>query len=59
MKLSTRNRVSGIYHEARGTFRGFIGRVASNRILNAKGNLERITGKFQYRVGKVQGAIGL
>lgn len=59
MKLSTRFRLNGIYHEVRGTVRGFIGKIGSNRILGAKGNLERISGKLQYRVGKFQGAIGL
>ena len=59
MKISTRYRLTGIFHEVRGTVRGIIGRISSNRMLGAKGNLERITGKLQYRVGKVQGAMGL
>ena len=59
MKISTRYRLTGIFHEIRGTVRGIIGKISSNRILGAKGNLERITGKLQYRVGRVQGVIGL
>jgi uncharacterized protein YjbJ (UPF0337 family) len=59
MKISTRYRWSGIFHEARGTVRGIAGKISSNRILGAKGNLERIRGKLQYRLGRVQGVIGL
>jgi len=59
MKISTRYRLSGIFHEARGTVKGIVGKISSNRILGAKGNLERIRGKLQYRLGRVQGAIGL
>jgi uncharacterized protein YjbJ (UPF0337 family) len=59
MKISTRYRLIGIFHEARGTVRGVIGKISANRILGAKGNLERLRGKLQYRVGRVQGAIGL
>lgn len=59
MKTSTRYRLTGIFHEIKGTVRGVIGKISSNRILGAKGNFERITGKLQYRVGKVQGAMGL
>jgi len=59
MKTSTRYRLTGIFHEVRGTVRGIIGKISSNRILGVRGNLERITGKLQYRVGKVQGAMGL
>jgi uncharacterized protein YjbJ (UPF0337 family) len=59
MKLSTRYRLNGFFHEVRGTVRGFVGRISSNRTLGAKGNLERIAGKLQGGLGRVQGVIGL
>ena len=59
MKLSTRYRLNGFFHQLRGTVRGLIGRISSNRTLGTKGRLERIAGKLQGRVGKFQGAIGL
>jgi len=59
MKVSTRYRLNGIFHQLRGTFRRFIGRISSNRTLGTKGRLERLAGKFQWRVGKVSGVIGL
>ena len=59
MKLSTRYRLNGIFHQVKGTVRGFVGKISSNRTLNAKGRVERIVGKLQGRVGKVSGVIGL
>jgi len=59
MKLSTRYRLNGIFREVRGTVRGLIGKISSNRTMGAKGRLERIAGKLQGRLGRVQRGIGL
>ena len=58
MKLSTRYRARGLFHEVRGTVRAFAGRIGSNRALGVKGKFERFTGKVQQRVGKTQGFFG-
>jgi uncharacterized protein YjbJ (UPF0337 family) len=59
MKLSTRYQLNGIFREVKGTVRGFVGKISSNRSLGAKGNLERIAGKLQGKLGRVQRGIGL
>jgi uncharacterized protein YjbJ (UPF0337 family) len=53
MRTSRRIITKGIYHEVRGTFRNFIGRILSNRILGVKGSCERVTGKTRKSVGRV------
>lgn len=59
MKLSTRYRLNGIFHQLRGTFRRFIGKISANRSLGTRGRLERLAGRLQGRVGRVSGVIGL
>jgi len=59
MRVSTRFMVRGIFHEMRGKVKEMVGSVCSNRKLGAKGTFERITGKMQRKVGKVQGMCGL
>lgn len=59
MKVSTRYRLNGFFHQLRGTFRRFIGRISSNRSLGTKGRLEQLAGRLQGRVGRASGVIGL
>ena len=59
MKLSTKYQAWGIFHSVRGTMRMFAGRVCSNSSLGTRGRLERVAGKVQWRIGKVQGFCGL
>jgi len=59
MKLSTKFQARGIFHRVRGTFREIAGSVCSNSTLGAKGKLERVAGKVQWKIGKVQGFCGL
>lgn len=59
MKLSTRYRLNGIIREIRGTVRGFVGKISANRTLGAKGTLDRIAGRLQGRIGRVQRVVGL
>ncbi len=59
MKLSTRYQVRGMFRSARGTVKAFAGRIGSNRSLRMRGRFDRIAGKVQWRIGKVQGVFGL
>jgi uncharacterized protein YjbJ (UPF0337 family) len=58
MKLSTKYRVKGKFHEAKGTVKEIVGKISSNRTLGVKGKFERFTGKIQGRIGKAQGLFG-
>lgn len=58
MKLSTKYRARGIFHGVRGTLKVIAGRVCANTTLGANGKLERIAGKVQWKIGKVQGFCG-
>jgi len=59
MKLSTKYQARGIFHRVRGTVREVAGKVCSNTTLGAKGKLEKVAGKVQGKIGKVQGFCGL
>jgi len=58
MRTSRRIITKGIYHEVRGTFRNFLGRILSNRILGVKGSCERVTGRTQRKVGRAYAICG-
>ena len=58
MKLSTKYQVKGVYHEFRGSVREIAGKVTSNSFLKTKGQIERIAGGFQRKIGKAQGLVG-
>jgi uncharacterized protein YjbJ (UPF0337 family) len=59
MKLSTRYQAKGIFRVVRGTVKEFAGKVSSNTTLGVIGKFERLTGKVQRKIGKVQGLCGL
>lgn len=59
MKLSTRYQARGMFRVVRGTVKGIVARLSANRALGVNGKLERIAGRMQCRIGKVQGAFGL
>lgn len=58
MKLSTRYQAKGMFHVAKGTLKALAGKISSNTTLGVKGKFERLTGKVQWKIGKVQGACG-
>ena len=59
MKLSTKCQTKGMFRVVKGTVKGIVAKISANRTLGAKGKLEKIAGKVQYRIGKAQGVIGL
>jgi len=59
MKLSTRCQAKGIFRVVRGTVREMAGRVSSNTILGYRGRCERLAGRIQWKIGKIEGFCGL
>ena len=59
MKLSTRYQAKGIFRVVKGTVKEIAGRISSNTALGVKGKFERLGGKVQLKIGKVQGRCGL
>jgi uncharacterized protein YjbJ (UPF0337 family) len=59
MKLSTRYQATGAFHVMRGTVKEFVGRLCANRKLGARGKFEKVMGRAQGKIGKVQGVFGL
>lgn len=59
MKLSTRYQAKGMFRIVRGAVKEIAGKVSSNTRLGVKGKCERIAGKVQWKIGKVQGLVGL
>jgi len=59
MKLSTRYQARGLFRIIRGTTKALAGRICSNRTMGVKGRFDRLAGRLQWKVGKVQGMCGL
>lgn len=59
MKLSTRYQAKGLLRIIRGTTKALAGKISSNTTLGVKGRFERLAGRLQRKVGKVQGMCGL
>lgn len=59
MKLSTRSQAKGLFRIIRGTARAMVGTICSNRTMGVKGRFDRLAGRFQWKVGKVEGMCGL
>ena len=51
MKSSTKDKVKGSFHEAKGTVKKMAGEITDNRNLEVKGKAEQIAGKVQDKVG--------
>lgn len=58
MRASTKRMTKGMFHEVRGTAKKIVGALFSSRTLGAKGRIERLTGKFHRKIGKLQGMCG-
>ena len=58
MKSSTKDKVKGTFHEARGKAKEMAGKITDNPKLEAKGKAEKITGKVQEKVGQVKKVLG-
>ena len=57
MKASTKDRVEGKFHEAKGAVKEKVGSVTGNPDMEVHGRDEKNTGKLQNRVGQAEKAI--
>lgn len=58
MKSSTKDKVKGTFHEAKGKVREMAGKLTDNPKLEAKGKAENLAGKVQEKVGQVKKVLG-
>ena len=54
MSPSTKDQVQGKFHEVKGNAKQAAGQVTNNPKLEAEGQAEKVTGKFQKKVGQVE-----
>ncbi len=54
MKSSTRDNAEGKLHQAKGTIKEAIGKLAGDRYLKAEGKNERAVGKAQEKLGQIK-----
>lgn len=58
MKPSTKDRVEGKAHEVKGSIKETAGRIVNDPDLEDEGTVEKVGGKIQKGVGKVEKALG-
>ena len=58
MKLSTKDRLEGQFHDAKGKVKEKVGRVLGNPRLEADGQDEKVAGEAQKKVGQVEKVFG-
>jgi uncharacterized protein YjbJ (UPF0337 family) len=58
MKSSTKDKVQGTMHQAKGRVKEIAGVIADNPKLEARGKVERMAGKVQEKVGQVKKVLG-
>jgi uncharacterized protein YjbJ (UPF0337 family) len=58
MKSSTRDKVKGTFHKAKGEAKEMAGKITDNPKLEAEGKAEKIAGKVQEKVGQVKKVLG-
>ncbi len=54
MKDSTKDKVEGAVHDAKGTIKEKVGHATNNPDLESEGVDEKVTGKIQKKVGDVE-----
>ncbi len=54
MKRSSKNKLAGRLHEAKGQIKRKVGHLTNNRKLEAEGISEKIAGKIQTNLGRVE-----
>jgi uncharacterized protein YjbJ (UPF0337 family) len=58
MKSSTKDKVEGTFHEAKGKVKEVAGKLSDNPNLEAEGAGEKIAGKVQEKIGEVKKVLG-
>jgi uncharacterized protein YjbJ (UPF0337 family) len=57
MKQSTKDKIKGNLHEAKGTVKEKAGQAINNPNLTAKGQSEKFAGKVQKKVGQIEAVL--
>jgi uncharacterized protein YjbJ (UPF0337 family) len=58
MKSSMKDKVEGIFHEAKGKIKEVAGEITDNPKLETKGKSEKLAGKVQEKIGQVKKVLG-
>ncbi len=58
MKPSTEDRLKGKAHEVKGAIKETAGRITNDPDLEDEGTVEKVGGKIQQGVGKIEKALG-
>jgi uncharacterized protein YjbJ (UPF0337 family) len=58
MKQSTKDAAKGTFHKVKGTVKETVGRATNNPDLEAEGQVEKIGGKIQKKIGQVKKVLG-
>ena len=58
MKQSTKDKVKGTFHEVKCKAKDKVGRATNNPDLEAKGQVEKVAGKVQKKIGQVKNVLG-
>ncbi len=58
MKSSMKDKVEGIFHEAKGKVKEVAGEITDNPKLETKGKSEKLAGKVQEKIGQVKKVLG-
>ena len=59
MKQSTEDKAKGTFHEVKGKVKEEVGRVTNNPDLEDEGQVEKIGGKIQKKIGQVEKILGV
>jgi uncharacterized protein YjbJ (UPF0337 family) len=58
MKQSSRDKATGKFHELRGKVKETVARATNDPQLEAEGQVEKIGGKVQKKIGQVEKVLG-
>jgi uncharacterized protein YjbJ (UPF0337 family) len=58
MKSSTKDKVKGTFHEAKGKVKEMAGEITDNPKLEAQGKVEKIAGKARKKIGQFKKVFG-
>jgi uncharacterized protein YjbJ (UPF0337 family) len=58
MKQSTEDKTKGTFHEMKGKVREKVGRATNNPDLEGEGQVEKIGGTVQKKIGQVEKVLG-
>ena len=58
MKSSTKDKTEGTFHEVKGKIKEVAGKLTDNPKLEAKGTVEKLTGKAQAKIGQAKKVLG-